>query len=157
MYICIMSIEKEIKQGSFRSEQMRAMINFLYTANGVQLQQTQFFKKFDLSAQQYNILRILKGQLPNAATVNLLIERMLDKSSNASRLVEKLRLKGLVDRVQNKEDRRAVSIKVTNKGLALIDEIAEDHDEIQLLNVLSDKEAKSLNDILDKIRTAYKQ
>lgn len=157
MYICFMSIEKEIKQGSFRSEQMKAMINFLYTANGVQLQQTQFFKKFDLSAQQYNILRILKGQLPNAATVNLLIERMLDKSSNASRLVEKLRLKGLVDRVQNKEDRRAVSIKITNKGLALIDEIAEAHDEIQLLNVLSDKEAKSLNEILDKIRTAYKQ
>ncbi|MDB2364107.1 MarR family transcriptional regulator [Flavobacteriales bacterium] len=152
-----MSIEKEIKQGSFRSEQMKAMINFLYTANGVQLQQTQFFKKFDLSAQQYNILRILKGQLPNAATVNLLIERMLDKSSNASRLVEKLRLKGLVDRVQNKEDRRAVNIKITNKGLALIDEIAEAHDEIQLLNVLSDKEAKSLNEILDKIRTAYKQ
>ncbi len=157
MYICFMSIEKEIKQGSFRSEQMKAMINFLYTANGVQLQQTQFFKKFDLSAQQYNILRILKGQLPNAATVNLLIERMLDKSSNASRLVEKLRLKGLVDRVQNKEDRRAVNIKITNKGLALIDEIAEAHDEIQLLNVLSDKEAKSLNEILDKIRTAYKQ
>jgi DNA-binding MarR family transcriptional regulator len=136
---------------------MKAMINFLYTANGVQLQQTQFFKKFDLSAQQYNILRILKGQLPNAATVNLLIERMLDKSSNASRLVEKLRLKGMVDRVQNKEDRRAVNIKITNKGLALIDEIAEAHDEIQLLNVLSDKEAKSLNEILDKIRTAYKQ
>jgi DNA-binding MarR family transcriptional regulator len=157
MYICFMSIEKEIKQGSFRSEQMKAMINFLYTANGVQLQQTQFFKKFDLSAQQYNILRILKGQLPNAATVNLLIERMLDKSSNASRLVEKLRLKGMVDRVQNKEDRRAVNIKITNKGLALIDEIAEAHDEIQLLNVLSDKEAKSLNEILDKIRTAYKQ
>ena len=157
MYICKMSIEKEIKQGSFRSEQMKAMINFLYTANGLQLQQTQFFKKFDLSAKQYNILRILKGQLPNAATVNLLIERMLDKSSNASRLVEKLRLKGLVDRLQNKEDRRAVSIKITSKGLALIDEIAGAHDEIQLLNVLSDKEAKSLNDILDKIRTAYKQ
>lgn len=151
-----MSIEKEIKQESFESEQIKAMINFLYTANGIQLQQTQFFKNFDLSPQQYNILRILKGQLPKSATINLLIDRMLDKSSNASRLVEKLRLKGLVNRVQSKEDRRAVSVKITEKGLLLLDEISEAHNQIELLNVLSNEEAKTFNDLLDKIRNAYK-
>jgi DNA-binding MarR family transcriptional regulator len=132
------------------------MINFLYTANGMQLHQNQFFKQFDLSPQQYNILRILKGQLPEAATVNLLIDRMLDKSSNASRLVEKLRVKGLVNRVQCEEDRRAVNVKITNKGLLLLDEVASAHHQIELLNVLSNEEAKTLNDLLDKIRNAHK-
>jgi DNA-binding MarR family transcriptional regulator len=81
---------------------------------------------------------------------------MLDKSSNASRLVEKLRLKGLVNRVQSKEDRRAVSVKITEKGLLLLDEISEAHNQIELLNVLSNEEAKMFNDLLDKIRNAYK-
>lgn len=152
-----MSIEKEIVQNKFESEQIKAMINFIYTANGLTLHQSQFFKQFGISSQQYNILRILKGQYPKTATVNLLIERMLDKSSNASRLVEKLKQKGLVNRVQNKEDRRSVNVKITTSGIELLEKISKSHGEINVLNVLTDEEAVFFNQILDKIRESYKQ
>jgi DNA-binding MarR family transcriptional regulator len=148
-----MKIEEIIQQKKFKSEQERAMINFFYTSNFITLKQTQFFKKFDISAQQYNILRILKGQYPKAATVNLLIERMLDKSSNASRLVEKLRSKYLLSRVQCPEDRRSVNVVITEKGIELLDAISKDQkNEVRGMNLLSDKEAKQFNELLDKIR-----
>lgn len=148
-----MRIEDAIKQKSFKSDQHRAYINLLYTANYLSGKQAHFFKQYDLTPQQFNVLRILKGQLPGAASVNLIIERMLDKSSNASRLVDKLKLKGLVSRVQCKSDRRSVNVKITPKGLELLQEIDDSQGlEVEQMNNLTNEEVNVLNELLNKIR-----
>lgn len=152
-----MKIEKAI-QSSFGSESEKMVVNIIYTANWIQYQHSHIFKAMDLSMQQYNVLRILKGQLPKAATVNLLIERMLDKSSNASRIVEKLRSKGLVDRKACPNDRRRVDIKITEEGLNVL---AEATSEMQKHSWAEDnlttEEAQDLNRLLDKLRTNKKE
>ena len=94
-----MRLEKEIKSKTFKDPFEKLVVNIIYTWNWLNYWHNQQFKKYGISQQQYNILRILRGQYPNPATVNLLKERMLDKMSNASRLVEKLRQKGLVERI----------------------------------------------------------
>jgi DNA-binding MarR family transcriptional regulator len=133
------------------------MLNLLYTTNVLSLKQTQFFKNYGISSQQYNILRILKGQLPQAATVNLLIDRMLDKSSNASRLVDKLKQKNLVSREQDPSDRRAVKVKITEEGLDLLKKIDKNITKLGPKLVVSEKEASQLNEILNKIRDNLNQ
>jgi len=109
--------------------------------------------KHGITLQQYNILRILRGQYPKPATVNILKERMLDKMSDASRIVERLVQKDLVHRGVNSKDRRAVDILISKKGLEMLQKL--DH-EISLKNLLSnnlsDSEANSLSGLLDKMR-----
>jgi len=100
---------------------------------------------------QFNILRILRGQHPQPATINLLIERMLDKTSNASRLVDKLEAKGLVTRKQCPNDRRTVDVMITAAGLNLLLQMDKE-DIYQSLNNLTGQEAEQLNLLLDKIR-----
>src|SRR5688572_20535772 len=102
-----MKLEEEIRQGKFKSEHHKAVLNIIYTAGWLNGIHTRILKKYGISPQQFNILRILRGQHPKPATINLLIERMLDKMSNASRLVDKLKVKGLVERRQCDQDRRA--------------------------------------------------
>jgi DNA-binding MarR family transcriptional regulator len=103
---------------------------------------------------QYNILRILRGQYPKPATVNLLIERMLDKTSNASRIVDKLVAKGLVSRTQCEHDRRTVDVLITQAGLDLLERIAADtKDSFFGLQHLTEAEAETFNQLLDKIRS----
>lgn len=148
-----MKLEDAIKQDQFRSEYEKLGINVLYTGGWLHAIQTRRLKPYRLSVQQYNILRILRGQLPNPATVNLLKERMLDKMSNASRLVEKLRMKGLVERHICQHDRRAVDITITQKGLDLLAEI----DNLwstweESFKTLPIEEARNLNFLLDKFR-----
>ncbi len=112
------------------------------------------FKNLDLTMQQYNVLRILKGQYPKATTVNLIIERMIDKSSNASRIVEKLRTKGWVERTTCEKDRRRVDVKITKKGLDTLAEMTTIMEEFPLgSDVLSIEEQQELNRLLDKLRT----
>ena len=115
-----MELEKEIKQEKFRSERHKAVLNIIFSASWLKVLNTRRLKEFDISPEQYNVLRILKGQHPQPATINLLKERMLDRTSNASRLVEKLRSKGLVERRQCPEDRRAVDVLINAKGLELL-------------------------------------
>ena len=146
------TIEEEIKQKKFATEEQRAFINLYYTANFLELKQNQFFKEFNISGQQYNILRILKGQYPKSATVKLLIERMLDKNSNASRLVDKLKAKGLLSREQDPEDRRAVKVKITEEGLNLIDTIDKRMKKEGPSLGITKEEAVVLSGLLDKIR-----
>jgi DNA-binding MarR family transcriptional regulator len=107
----------------------------------------------NLSMQQYNVLRILRGQHPKSVTVKFIIERMLDKSSNASRLVDKLLAKGLVERTQSPEDRRRVDIMISKKGLELLKKLAVDFDNVNKSLNLTEKEARSLSDLLDKMRS----
>ncbi|AMM51579.1 transcriptional regulator [Rufibacter sp. DG15C] len=148
-----MKIEDEIKQSTFKDPFQKAYINIVFTANGLQLAQSTVLKDYGITLPQYNILRILRGQYPKPATVNLLIERMLDKTSNASRIVDKLEAKKLVTRTQCPADRRTVDIVITEKGLNMLEEL----DKIQEgtkhgVNNLSAEEAETLSILLDKIR-----
>jgi DNA-binding MarR family transcriptional regulator len=149
-----MQIEKEIKQIKFKNEYQKLSVNLLFTGSWLSMKNQIHLKPFGLTYQQYNILRILRGQYPNPATVSLLIDRMLDKMSNASRLVEKLRQKKLVERRTCKNDRRAVDVIITLKGLDLLDEI-EKHDNHweKVFSALKVPEAKELNLLLDKLRS----
>jgi DNA-binding MarR family transcriptional regulator len=148
-----MKIEDEIKQGTFKNLYQKAYINLLYTSGRLQQQQSTLFKPFGITLPQFNILRILRGQHPKPATVSLLIERMLDKTSNASRIVDKLEAKGLVTRKQCPDDRRTVDVLITDKGLELLASM----DELEGgtgtgITNLSEEEALELNRLLDKIR-----
>src|SRR3954470_1429734 len=148
-----MEIGKEIKQTKFKNEHHKMLINLFFTSNWLGAKHACNLKPYGISSQQFNLLRILRGQHPKPASVNLLIDRMLDKNSNASRLVEKLRLKKLVERTVCPEDRRAVNVVITQKGLDLLNELDKQEGMfIKELKNLSEKEAEQLNSLLDKLR-----
>lgn len=148
-----MGLNKDIKQVKFTSEFDKVVVNLMFTSNWLKQQEFYLFKPFGLTTQQYNTLRILRGQYPNAATINLIIERMLDRMSNASRIVDKLVLKGLVTRETNDADRRAVDVKINEKGLKLLEEMdAKLMEMTGEINQFSEKECKTMNDFLDRFR-----
>lgn len=148
-----MEIGKEIKQLKFKSEHQKMLINIFYTSSWLASKHATGLKPYGISQQQFNILRILRGQHPKPATVNLLIERMLDKNSNASRLVEKLRIKKLVERAVCSEDRRAVNVIITKKGLDLLTELDKNEESfLSNLKKISNSEAEQVNQLLDKMR-----
>lgn len=149
-----MELEKEIKQhAKFTSEYHKLSVNILYSASWLSIMHARKLKPFGLTLQQFNLLRILRGQHPEPATVNMLIERMIDKSSNASRLVDRLAQKGLVKRTICENDKRSVNVKINDKGLEILKKIDS---EINLLDEelrsLTKEEAKRLNQLLDKMR-----
>ncbi|HKK77326.1 MAG TPA: MarR family transcriptional regulator [Saprospiraceae bacterium] len=150
-----LKIEDAIQQKRFKNEFHKAQVNLLYTAAYINQQSTQALKPYNISIQQFNILRILRGLHPEPATVKLLTERMIDKMSNASRLVEKLKKKGLLERKNCIEDRRRVNISITQKGLDLLVEASDALEAASLaqMEYLNDKEAELLNDFLDRVRT----
>lgn len=148
-----MKIEDEISQPKFKSLNHKLIVNVIYTFNWLYERQLKILKPYGLTIQQYNILRILRGQYPSPATIKLLKERMLDKMSDASRLVEKLRVKGLVDRRICDKDRRNVDVLITRKGLDLLSEIDEKEEEFEkLIDNLENGEIEQLNNLLDKLR-----
>lgn len=149
-----MRIEEAIQQKKFRNEFQKAHINVLYTASWIHQQTMQALKPFNISWQQFNILRILRGMHPEPASVKLLTERMIDKMSNASRLVEKLKQKGLVERKSCKADRRQVDVVITDKGLNLLSLASDAMDEQMedIRNRLSEEQAVQLNELLDSMR-----
>ncbi|MBI1185015.1 MarR family transcriptional regulator [bacterium] len=147
-----MKLEDEIKS-KFESEYHKLGVNIIYTQYYIQRRVQKLLKPFGLTNQQYNVLRILRGQQPNPANINLIIDRMLDKMSNASRLVDKLQAKGLVDKKPNAIDKRNADVSITEKGLALLDEIHPYLEEqTRELRVLSIEEAEILNALLEKVR-----
>lgn len=148
-----MALEKEINQNKFRDEFHKATINILYTGGWINSITNKFLKNYGLTPQQFNILRILRGQSPQPVSVQILMARMLDKMSNASRLVEKLRLKELVERKECSKDRRKVDVVITNKGLELLAKIDKESDTMnKKFQNISLKDAKELNKILDNFR-----
>ncbi len=149
-----MQLETSIRQTKFKSIYHKMLLNVIYSSGVIQAAQARFFKQYDLSPQQYNVLRILRGQYPNPASVGLLQERMLDQMSNASRLVEKLKQKNLLTRNACENDRRQMDVCITKDGLNLLNEI-DDKFEIfeKRLAVLSESEANTLNQLLDKLNT----
>lgn len=149
-----MRIEDEINQKVFNSEYQKLAVNIIFTHGWLLSYHKKLFDKFSITPTQYNILRILRGQYPNPVSVNLLKERMLDKMSDTSRLVERLRVKGLVNRRICKKDRRKSDVKITDQGLKLLEELDPEEKKIeQHLNSLNLEEAKKLNMLLDKMRT----
>lgn len=148
-----MKIEDEIKQKKFSSEFQKSVINILFTASWLSGEHHQLFKPYGISMQQFNILRILRGQHPNPAPLKLLTERMIDKMSNTSRLVEKLYQKKLVERKVCGDNRRQIDITLTDKGMQLINAVSEEMDkEMKKKQILTADEAKELNRLLDKMR-----
>lgn len=149
-----MGISEEIKQKSFKSELNKAVVNIIYTNGWLNQKQMEVFRPHGLTTPQFNILRILRGQYPKPATVNMLIERMLDKSSNASRIVDKLESKGLVERKQCSGDRRAVDVFISDQGLNLLAQIDTELSDWELqINKLTEDECTALNELLDKLRS----
>jgi DNA-binding MarR family transcriptional regulator len=148
-----MKLEEEIAQHQFAGEQQKAMINLLFTYHWAVSKMKSDFKPYDITMQQFNILRILRGQMPNPSTINLLKERMLDKMCDASRMVDRLLQKGFIERCVNKNDRRAVDIKISTEGLAILAKFDEITDPNKLFSKLTDTEAKMLNQLLDKVRS----
>lgn len=149
-----MGIEQDIKQNQFASEKAKAAVNIIFTGNWIAQQQTELLKPFDLTVQQYNVLRILRGQQGKPITVLGITERMLDRMSNASRLVDKLLEKELVQRMECPNDRRAVDILILPKGLELlqaIDVLQEEWGNKHIL--LSDEKLIQLNSLLDEFRS----
>ena len=148
-----MRIEDEIKQKQFSNIYHRMSVNILFTASWLQTHHLRMLKPHGITPQQYNVLRILRGQHPNAASVGLIQERMLDRSSNASRLVDKLVAKKLVDRKTCPDDRRQVDIKITTAGLELLERMDVDMKKWEgMMKTLSEEEAGQLAELLDKLR-----
>jgi DNA-binding MarR family transcriptional regulator len=148
------SIEQAIQQPTFSSPLHRAQVNIVYTSAWVNQLTAKSLKPFELSLQQFNILRILRGRSGKPATIKLLTERMLDKMSNASRLVDKLKEKGLVERQECSSDRRRVDIVITQSGLELIQRASSAVEKKfnETSQALSDEEATTLSSLLDKLR-----
>lgn len=148
-----MSLEQDVKQEKFATEYDKAAINILYTGSWLYNINSGRLKKFGLTPEQFNVLRILRGSHPNALMLADITCRMIDRNSNATRLVEKLRLKGLVKREICENNRRQVDISITEKGLALLAKIDKQTTEwIDILKTITKGEAQELNRILDKLR-----
>jgi len=148
-------LEDEIKQPTFQSEGQKAYLNIIFTSGWLSLRQAAAFRPYGITLPQFNVLRILRGQHPKPATVALLIERMLDKTSNASRIVDKLEEKKLVTRTVCPGNRRAVDIRITEDGLQLLRQIDDSGHLLANqtgMSGLSESELQQLNDLLDKIR-----
>jgi len=142
-------ISKDINS-KFDSNKIKALINILYTANWITNIQNTFFKPFGISPQQYNILRILNGA-NDPLKVQVVKKRMIERSPNATRLMDKLCAKQLIDRIPCPGDRRVVHIKITDKGKQLINDISDNFNDDILKNI-TENEAIQLSDLLDKLR-----
>jgi len=147
-----MKIEEEIKQLKFKSTHQKAIINLLFTASWIQTQQQQFFKSFGITNQQFNILRILKGQYPNAISATEIKSRMLDKNSDVSRLLDRLAVKNLILKQTCPKDKRAADVSITQTGLDILAELDKKQKQIDTVLTLSEKEAEDLSNLLDKGR-----
>lgn len=147
-----MKIEDEI-DGKFRNDFHKGFINLIYTANILSAEFNAILKDHNLTSQQYNVLRILRGFGSKPRSIDFLKKRMLDKKSDISRIIDKLFVKNLIDRVENQDDRRQKDITITADGLILLEKLDQCEKKVDnLLSNLTSKEVCQLNSILDKIR-----
>ncbi len=147
-----MSIETEINQKQFRNEHQKSVINLIYTYNWMTEKSKSILDRFDVTAQQFNILRILRGAGEPLSTLQIR-QRMLDKMSDTSRIVDRMVKKGFVEKVVCRTDKRLVDVTISDKGKSLLEKMDEYQDELDgILKNLSESEAQMLNKLLDKIR-----
>jgi MarR family transcriptional regulator, 2-MHQ and catechol-resistance regulon repressor len=149
-----MSIEKEIKSTIKLQKNQKTVINLEYTSNWLKEKSLVFFKDYDLSSEQYNVLRILRGQKGKPANLCTIQERMLNKMSNTTRLVDKLINKELVTRQICESNRRKIEIYITKKGLMLLAELDSvvTANNMEITKNLNTNELETLNKLLDKLR-----
>jgi MarR family 2-MHQ and catechol resistance regulon transcriptional repressor len=149
----VMGIEKDIQQAKFRNVYQKAGINLIYTLGWVKERTRPIFDEEDITPQQFNILRILRGSHPQPLSTLQIRERMLEKMSDTSRIVDRLISKGLVKKITCKTDRRLVDVIISEKGKKLLERLDAKQDEIDgVLRNLTEKEAATLSELLDKIR-----
>jgi DNA-binding MarR family transcriptional regulator len=148
-----MSIEIDIKQKSFSNPYNKATVNIMFTTAWLFSKYAKILKPYNITEQQYNVLKILRERYPQSATINFILEGMIDKMSNTSRLVDKLVSKGLVKKATSPYDLRVVDLSLTEKGITLLSELSSiiDNFENTFLE-LNEKEIGSLNVLLEKIR-----
>ncbi|MFY9308534.1 MAG: MarR family transcriptional regulator [Bacteroidia bacterium] len=148
-----MNLEEEIKQEKFRSEFQKTIINIYYTNCYIFSKFQDLLSEYKLTVQQYNILRILRGQFPETASIGTIKERMLDKNSDITRIIDRLIIKQLAERKNSISDRRVAEIKITKKGLSLLEKMdLVDLKSDNILSHLNETDLKKLNELLDKIR-----
>ncbi|HEY4336916.1 MAG TPA: MarR family transcriptional regulator, partial [Puia sp.] len=149
-----MALENEINQRKFRTEYQKARINIIYTYNWLSEKISSIFEEWDITPRQFNILRILRGEGKPLSTLQIR-QRMLDKMSDTSRIVDRLLKKGLVRKTPNGEDRRLVDVVITAKGRKLLEKIDPFEEAAdKLMTGLTVEETKTLNVLLDKLRNA---
>lgn len=148
-----MGIEKDIQQASFRNSYQKAAVNLIYTVGWLRDKMKKFFEEDDITPQQFNILRILRGSYPEPLSTLQIRERMLEKMSDTSRIVDRLITKGLVKKLTCKKDRRLVDVIITDKGKKLLEKLDQNQAEMDaLLSNLSENDALLLSNLLDRIR-----
>ncbi len=148
-----MSLEQDISQVAFRNLQQKSMVNIIYTYHWVVERIKQFLSEEDITLQQYNILRILRGSYPRPLSTLQIRERMLDKMSDTSRIVDRLRLKGLVQKTVARSDKRLVDVVISDKGRKLLEKLDAGNVELDgIIHGLTEEDMISLNNLLDKIR-----
>jgi MarR family 2-MHQ and catechol resistance regulon transcriptional repressor len=149
----MMGIEKEIQQETFASSYQKAMINVLFTYGWVIEKIKTFLSKEDITHQQYNILRILRGSFPKPLSTLQIRERMLDKMSDTSRIVDRLVIKSLVKKSTCPQDKRLVDVVITEKGQKLLKKLDAESDLIaEIMGNLSQNDAEMLSSLLDRLR-----
>lgn len=149
-----MGIEKDISQSKFRSEYQKATINLIYTFNWMNERIKTMLDKYDITPQQFNILRILRGAGKPISTLQIR-QRMLDKMSDTSRIVDRLLKKGLVQKVICEGDRRLVDVTISESGMELLDRLDAHQDDMDgVFKNLDEEQAITLNHLLDKIRSS---
>lgn len=148
-----MKLEEAIQQTRpFRNEHHKVMVNLLYSNNWLEEKSRDFLKQQNISLQQYNILRILRGSKKPLSTMQIR-ERMLDRMSDTSRIIDRMIRKDIVEKKQNENDKRLVDITITAKGLNILEELDKNNHELEaIVSSLTKDEAKMLNDLLDKLR-----
>jgi DNA-binding MarR family transcriptional regulator len=147
-----MSLDKDIHSSKFRNEYHKAIVNIIFTNNWIMERSKEIFERGDITSQQYNILRILRGAKEPLSTLQIR-QRMLDKMSDTSRIVDRLLKKELVKKVVCITDKRLVDVTITQKGLELLTELDKYNDELDnMLSSISGEEVCTLNQLLDKIR-----
>jgi len=148
-----MGISKDIHQDRFRNERHKAVVNLLFTYGWTIERLKQVVAEEGITHQQFNILRILRGNHPTPLSTLTIRERMIDKMSDTSRIVDRLLWKGFVKKVICKKDRRLVDVTITDKGLKLLERLDRKQDDMDdILSNLTEKEASNLSRLLDKVR-----
>lgn len=147
-----MKIEDEIKQKAFHSVHQKAVVNLIYTSNWLIGNQQKFLSLFGITTQQFNILRILRGQHPNGVSATTIKSRMLDRNSDVSRLLDRLVKKELIVKKSCPSDKRATDVFITERGLKVLDDINKERHKIDNVLSLTEAEAELLSDLLDRAR-----
>ena len=149
-----MSLETDINQKKFRNEHQKAIINLIYSFHWVTEQSKSILERADVTSQQFNILRILRGAGMPLSTLQIR-QRMLDKMSDTSRIVDRLIVKGLVKKIVCKADKRLVDVSISDKGKKLLEKLDKYDNEMDAIaGSLTEADAKTMNKLLDKLRNS---